>query len=80
MTKSPKLFKFQDSVIVEPGIASSLKKDAITLLQKERGTQLEVEIDATCSGVLTNRRVYPGKYVSQGYLSFFSKDNGGTAD
>jgi predicted nucleic acid-binding Zn-ribbon protein len=80
MTKIPKLFKFQDSTIIEPSIASSLKRDASDIIRRERGTRLEVEIDATHSGVITNRRVYPSKFVSTGYLSFFSKEKGGSSD
>lgn len=76
----PKQFKFIDSVLIEPSIKSTTKTDATGILSKDRGTRLEVEIDATHSGVLTNRRVYPAKYVSTGYLSFFSKQNGGTSD
>ncbi len=75
-----KQFKFIDSVLIEPSIKPVTKTDATGILAKDRQTRLEVEIDATHSGVLTNRRVYPAKYVSSGYLSFFSKQNGGTSD
>lgn len=75
-----KLFKFQDSILIEPSLTEKVKSDATEMLRRDKNTRLEVVIDATHSGVETNNRVYPGKFVSQGYKSFISKDNGGTAD
>lgn len=75
-----KQVKFNDSVIISQPIASdSLKTDAQTILARDKNPRLKVQIDATHSGVIINNRVYPGRYVKDGYLSFFSKDGGGSA-
>ncbi len=75
-----KNLNFQDSIVVEQSIPEGYKADAGEMLRRDRGTKLRVEIDATHSGVLTNMRVYPGKFVKDGYKSFISKDRGGTSE
>ena len=75
-----KNLNFQDSIVVEQSIPDGYKSDAGEMLRRDRGTKLRVEIDATHSGVLTNMRVYPSKFVRDGYRSFMSKERGGTAE
>lgn len=75
-----KLLRFKDSVMIEPSITEATKTDAGEMLRRDRATRLEIDIDATHSGVITNLRTYPGIYVSKGYKSFISKERGGTAD
>lgn len=41
---------------------------------------LTVTLDATHSGSLINLRVYPGRFVSKQYKTFFDKKNGGSAN
>lgn len=72
--------KFKDSLIIEPSLNQAYKKDASTMLNRDKSPKLIVEIDATHSGVVINNRVYPGKYVKNGYTSFFSKERGGSAE
>lgn len=72
-------FKFNDSILVHQPVNQDSKADALELLRKDREPVLKVSIDATHSGVITNYRVYPGRYVKHGYKSFLSKENGGTA-
>lgn len=72
--------KFKDSIIIEPSVQEAAKASALDSLRRDKNSRLLVEIDATHSGVLTNHRVYPGKFVQNGYKSFFSKERGGTAD
>ena len=74
-----KTFKFSDSILVHQPVNQDSKSDAIEVLNRDRNPVLKVSIDTTHSGVITNGRVYPGKFVSRGYKSFLSKDNGGTA-
>lgn len=49
-------------------------------VNKDKNPKLTITVDATHSGVLTNKRVYPAKHVATGYKSFVSKTNGGTAE
>lgn len=72
--------KFKDSLIIEPSLNQVYKQDAGAMLSRDKSPKLIVEIDATHSGVLINNRVYPGKFVRDGYKSFFSKERGGTAE
>ena len=71
---------FKDSIVIAQPVSDTLKTDASTILNRDKKTSLKVQIDATHSGALINRRVYPGRFVKNGYKSFFSKDNGGTAE
>lgn len=71
---------FKDTIIIEQSISSSLRTDASTILSRDKRPSLKVEIDATHSGTLINNRVYPGKFVKDGYRSFYSKDKGGSAE
>jgi len=58
-----------------------LKKDALSFLTDQKAPVLRATINATYSGYLLNRRVYPGRYLSQHdcYGDFCSKENGGTS-
>lgn len=66
-------------MLVDQPTDPSIKDAAITALNKDKNPKLIVTIDATHSGVITNKRVYPAKYVSIGYKSFCSKESGGSA-
>lgn len=70
---------FIDQVSVERPCSDQALSDAKKILQKDGSATLRVVIDATHSGVLTNRRVYPARKVVAGYKSFFSTDSGGSA-
>lgn len=74
-----KNIKFIDNVLVENSISKEVSDSANSILERNQEPKLKVTIDATNSGVLTNLRVYPAKFVSEGYKSFISKDKGGTA-
>lgn len=68
---------FVDYVSIEqPGSTQALS-DAKQILTVDKPVSLKVVMDATHSGTLTNRRVYPAKKVLAGYKTFFSKDDGG---
>jgi hypothetical protein len=58
-----------------------LKKDTLNFLGDNKGATLKAKINATYSGYLLNRRVYPGRYLKQHdcYGDFCSEANGGTA-
>lgn len=73
-------FKSVDSILIDRPVSDEILQQAIDSVLKEKNPRLRTTIDATHSGVLTNLRVYPGKFVSVGYKSFTSKENGGTAD
>ena len=73
-------YKSIDSILIDRPVADEVVQQAIDSVLKEKNPKLKVTIDATHSGVLTNRRVYPGKYVQSGYKSFTSKANGGTSE
>lgn len=66
--------------MIDQPVSEDTKSDAISMLRSGKKPSLKVVIDATHSGVLTNRRVYPASKVAVGYKSFFSKDNGGSAE
>ncbi|MHA2063502.1 MAG: hypothetical protein ACXABY_03880 [Candidatus Thorarchaeota archaeon] len=72
-------YTFEDSTLVDRPVSESSKSDAHEMIRRGKNPQLMVTIDTTHSGVLTNGRVYPAKYVSNGYRSFISKERGGTA-
>lgn len=72
--------KFKDSIVIERSLTDSVISDAKSILKKDKTPSLKVTIDATHSGVLINRRVYPGKYVKEGYTDLVSKEDGGTAE
>ena len=61
-------------------MVAAIKDAAIAALNKDKNPKLMATIDATHSGVITNRRVYPSKNVSTGYKTFYSKDRGGSAE
>lgn len=73
---------FRDQVVIEQPVNKSILEDAHQLLENnENGTiTLLAQIDATHSGLLTSMRVYPGVHVRKSYKSYFSIENGGTAD
>lgn len=73
------IFLVDASMIEQPAI-QSISRDAMTMLAGSRDPYLKVTIDATHSGLVTNRRVYPALRVMEGYTSFTSKANGGSAD
>ena len=75
-----KSFKFIDSVLVDQPTESALRSQAIGIINSNKKTRLKVTMDATHSGVITNRRVYPGARVQKGYKTFFSKASGGEAE
>ena len=75
-----KSFKFIDSVLVDQPTETALRGQAIGIVNAGRKTRLKVTMDATHSGVITNRRVYPGSKVQKGYKTFFSKSSGGEAE
>lgn len=75
-----KIFKFEDTVLVDQPALKAAKDQAVDILNRGRKPKLRTEIDATHAGVITNGRVYPGKHVAQGYKTFFSKDRGGSAE
>jgi hypothetical protein len=58
----------------------AIRDQAMEALARDKNPKLRVTIDATHSGVKTNKRVYPGKFVLKGHKSFFSKENGGDAE
>lgn len=66
-------------VIAHP-VSDQAKSDALSILKDSKDTKLKIVVDATHSGVLTNKRVYPARKVMAGYKSFFSKANGGTSE
>lgn len=74
------VFNARDLVCIAQPTNKAAVDDAIRMLDSDREPVLKIKVDATHSGVLTNLRVYPGKKVANGYLSFFSKDRGGTAE
>lgn len=73
-------YKSIDSILIDQPTDPSIRDAAMDSLSKEKAPKLKVTIDATYSGVLTNRRVYPGVKVRDGYRSFFDKKNGGSAE
>lgn len=75
-----KIIKSIDSVLIDRPTDPGILDSAVSAVQKDKNPKLTVTIDATHSGVLTNRRVYPGKHVSVGYKSFFSKASGGSSE
>lgn len=75
-----KAFKFIDSVLVDQPTELSIKSQAIGIVNSGKNPKLKVTMDATHSGVITNRRVYPGIKVQKGYKTFFSKTSGGEAE
>lgn len=75
---SKQVFFIDQTSIERPGTEQTLA-DAKSILKKDEQATLKVVIDATHSGVLTNRRVYPARKVMMGYKSFFSTAAGGTA-
>ncbi len=75
-----KSYKFIDSVLVDQPTESSIRSDVTGIVNAGKQTKLKVSIDATHSGVITNRRVYPGNKVQKGYKTFFSKESGGDAE
>jgi hypothetical protein len=75
-----KAFKFIDSVLVDQPTETSIRSQAIGIAGSGKNPRLKVTMDATHSGVITNRRVYPGTKVQKGYKTFFSKTSGGEAE
>ena len=75
-----KAFKFIDSVLVDQPTEIGIRNQAIGVINTGKNTRLKVSMDATHSGVITNRRVYPGVKVQKGYKTFFSKSSGGDAE
>lgn len=73
-------FKSLDSVLIDQPTNPEIKSLAMDAVNSDKSPKLKVTIDATHSGVITNRRVYPGVKVKDGYKSFFSKANGGSSD
>jgi len=67
--------------VVEGEPLPFLKKDTLNFLNDNQGATLKAKINATYSGYLLNRRVYPGRYLKQHdcYGDFCSEANGGTA-
>lgn len=74
--------KLVDSVLIDQPTNDGAKSDAATMLKGGKNVSLKVTIDATHSGVITNKpeRLYPSRTVSKGYKSFISKENGGTSE
>jgi hypothetical protein len=75
-----KAFKFIDSVLVDQPTDSAIRSDIVGVVNTGKNPKLKVSMDATHSGVITNRRVYPGVKVQKGYKTFFSKASGGEAE
>ena len=75
-----KAFKFIDSVLVDQPTESAIRSDIVSVVNAGKNPRLKVSMDATHSGVITNRRVYPGLRVQKGYKSFYSKQNGGDSE
>lgn len=73
-------FKHVDSVVVDQPTLPSVRPDAIDQVSADKNPRLRIVMDATHSGVITNRRVYPGAKVQKGYKTFFDKKNGGDAE
>lgn len=73
---------FSDLYVIDSLVKEDqIKSDALSMLRSMADKpRLEVSIDATHSGVLTNLRVYPGIKVEEGYKTFFAKKNGGLAE
>lgn len=71
---------FRDEVVIDQPVKSSILSDAMGLLEQGNSPSLSIQMDATHSGLLTNDRVYPGVLVRKSYKSYFSVENGGTAD
>lgn len=74
--------KLIDKLEIDQPIKAELKDEALSIIRKDKnaGLRLNVQIDATHSGILANNRVYPGRYVSTSYKSYLSKDLGGTSE
>lgn len=74
--------KLIDKLEIDQPIRAELKDEALSIIRKDKnsGLKLNIQIDATHSGILANNRVYPGKYVSSSYRSYLSKDLGGTSE
>ena len=77
MTK--RIFLGDHFVIDQPASEQALR-DASSILEETDQPLLKVRIDATHSGLLTNRRVYPGRRVARSFKSFYSTERGGTAE
>jgi len=75
-----KIYSSLDSVLIDQPTDPIIKDAAVAAVAKDKNPRLSITIDATHSGVITNRRVYPAKTVSTGYKSFTSKANGGSAE
>lgn len=75
-----KPFKLVDSVVVDQPTLPSIRSQAIDQVAGDKNPRLRITMDATHSGVITNKRVYPGVKVRDGYKSFFSKKNGGDSE
>lgn len=69
-----------DMVVIDQPVSTQIRDDVVSILKDNSQSVLKATIDATHSGVLTNRRVYPGAKVKKGFKSFFSKEQGGTSD
>lgn len=75
-----KKFNSLDSILVDQPMDPLIRDQAMEALNRDRNPRLKVTIDATHSGVLTNKRVYPAKFVSKGFKTFFSKASGGDSE
>lgn len=69
-----------DTFLVQEPFKEQASKDALSILKDSSKPSLRIVVDATHSGLYTNRKVYPGKKVQNSYKSYFSKENGGTAE
>jgi hypothetical protein len=77
---TPTEIHFRDEIVIDQPAKSSILSDAEDLLSQDNGPHLSIQMDATHSGLITNDRVYPGVLVRKSYKSYFSVENGGTAD
>ncbi|RMH18632.1 MAG: hypothetical protein D6698_06785 [Gammaproteobacteria bacterium] len=73
--------KIRDTQIIEQPIGKRILGDAKNRLDSSGDdTALEISVNSTHSGLLANNRVYPGVFVRKSYKSYFSRENGGTAE
>lgn len=75
-----KKFNSLDHILVDQPTNPAILDQAVEAVLRGKNPKLKATIDATHSGVITNKRVYPAKFVSKGYKTFFSKENGGDSE
>ncbi len=78
--KSKSLLLYEDMQLANSEM--KLKPDALSMFKdslQDSHPILEVMMRGTCSGYMTNFRVYPGVHMKRGASTWTTADNGGTA-